>query len=81
MYEFICSENNEIFTAKIIPKRNLVKAEQKEKLIEEIKIQKSCNHPNIASLLSYFKDEENVYILYENCKNGSLSSLLNRRKN
>ena len=79
-YEFICSENNQIFTAKIIPKRNLVKAEQKEKLIEEIKIQKSCNHPNIASLLSYFEDEENVYILYENCKNGSLSSLLNRRK-
>ena len=79
-YEFICSENNEIFTAKIIPKTNLVKAEQKEKLIEEIKIQKSCNHPNIASLLSYFEDEENVYILYENCKNGSLSSLLNRRK-
>jgi len=80
LYEFICSENNEIFTAKIIPKTSLVKPEQKEKLIEEIKIQKSLHHPKIASLLRYFEDDKNIYILYENCKNGSLSSLLNRRK-
>ena len=79
MYEFICSENKEKFTSKIIPKKILLE-DKKKQLIEKLKIQKSCHHPNIASILRYFEDTENVYICYEHCKNSSLKSLLNRRK-
>ena len=79
MYEFICSENNERYTAKIIPKINLSKLE-KERLIKGIKILKACHHSNIVSLSHYFEDTENIYILYEYCKNGSLNSLLKGRK-
>ena len=75
-YEIIDCKTNKKYTGKIILKKDLVKTELKQKLINEIKLEKSCNHPSIESLLHY----ENVYILYEYCKNGTLENLIFKRK-
>jgi polo-like kinase 1 len=79
-YEFICSENNKIFAAKVVTKSSLVKSRAKQKLISEIKIHKSLHHPQIVAFEHYFEDTENVYILLEMCQNQTLNELLKRRK-
>ena len=79
-YEVINSENNEKYACKIIPKKSLQTEMQKTKLINEMKIHRSMKHPNIISLKHYFEDSENVYLLYEFFKNGTLDGLLRRRK-
>ena len=79
-YEFTCSENKEIFAAKVVAKSGLVKSRAKQKLISEIKIHKSLHHPQIVAFEHYFEDTENVYILLEICQNQTLNDLLKRRK-
>ena len=79
-YEVINSENNEKYACKVIPKKNLQTEVQKKKLISEMKIHRSMNHPNIISLKHYFEDSENVYLLFEFFENGTLDGLLRRRK-
>ena len=79
-YELTDAENKKIFAAKVIQKSALVKSRAKQKLISEIKIHKSCNHPNIVSFEHFFEDTENVYILLELCQNQTLNDLLKRRK-
>ena len=79
-YEFTCLENKKIFAAKIIQKSDLVEPKAKQRLINEIKIQKSIHHPQIVALEHYFEDAENVYILLEICRNQTLFELPKRRK-
>ena len=80
VYEFISLDNRQSFAAKVIGKDTLVKARRKQKLMSEIKIHKSLNHPNIVGFDHYFEDSENVYLMLELCQNQSLSELLRRRK-
>lgn len=79
-YKFIDCETKEAFICKIVPNIELIKANQKHNLINEIKIHKLCKNSNIVSILHNFEDEENTYILYEFCKNGTLDDLLRKRK-
>ena len=79
-YEFIDEETDHSSAAKVIPKKNLIKSRAKQKLISEIKIHKSVNHPNIVKFEHYFEDANNVYILIELCHNQTLNDLLKRRK-
>ena len=78
-YEVINSENNEKYACKIIPKKSL-QENAKKSLINGIKIHESMKHPNIISFKHYFEDSENVYLLFEFFKNGTLDGLLKRRK-
>ena len=65
------------FAAKVISKASLKRASRfEEKLITEIKILRSLNHPNVVGLDSYFEDQHNVYLLTELCSNHSLTELL-----
>ena len=68
-YELICKDNNKIFAAKIIAKSSIKSERQKQKLITEIKIHKSCHHPQIVAFEHNFEDKDNVYILLELCQN------------
>lgn len=79
-YEFVCSENDKTFAAKVIAKASLTKSRAKQKLISEIKIHKSLHNTNIVAFEHYFEDTENVYILLEMCQNQTLNELLKRRK-
>ena len=79
-YELICQDNNKIFAAKMIAKNSLKTDRQKQKLITEIKIHKSCHYPNIVAFEHNFEDSENVYILLELCQNQTLNEIHLRRK-
>ena len=79
-YELICQDNNKIFAAKMIAKNSLKTERQKQKLITEIKIHKSCHYPNIVAFEHNFEDSENVYILLELCQNQTLNEIHQRRK-
>ena len=80
VYEFVSLDTRKTYAAKVIGKDTLVKARRKQKLMSEIKIHKSLNHPNIVGFDHYFEDSENVYLMLEICQNQSLSELLRRRK-
>ena len=79
-YEFICQDNNKIFAAKVIEKSSLKTDRQRQKLITEIKIHKSCHYSNIVAFEHNFEDSENVYILLELCQNQTLNEIHVRRK-
>ena len=79
-YELICQDNNKIFAAKMIAKNSLKTDRQKQKLVTEIKIHKSCHYPNIVAFEHNFEDTDNVYILLELCQNQTLNEIHIRRK-
>ena len=79
-YEFSCLKNKKLFAGKIITRSSLGKSSAKKRLLREIKIQKSLNHPQIVKLEHYFEDEENIYLLLELCQNQTLIQLLKHRK-
>ena len=79
-YEFTNLENNQVLAAKIIPKASLKKSRHRQKLLSEIKIHRSLNHPNIVKFEHVFEDSVNVYILLEMCTNQTLNDLCKRRK-
>lgn len=80
VYEFINIESKKTYAGKLIEKTSLCKSRVRQKLMTEIKIHKSLNHPNIVKFEHFFEDSENVYILLELCQNHSLSDLIRRRK-
>lgn len=79
-YEFTNLESKKVTAAKIVPKSTLQKSRQRAKLLSEIKIHRSLNHPNIVHFEHVFEDGENVYILLELCTNQSLNELIKRRR-
>ena len=79
-YELICQDNNKIFAAKMIEKNSIKTERQRQKLVTEIKIHKSCHYPNIVAFEHNFEDSENVYILLELCQNQTLNEIHVRRK-
>ena len=79
-YEFTNIESKKIIAAKIVPKATLQKSRQRAKLLSEIKIHRSLNHPNVVHFEHVFEDGENVYILLELCTNQSLNELIKRRR-
>ena len=68
-YEVTNLEKYYIYAAKIIPKATLRKSRHRQKLLSEIKIHRSLNHPNIVRFEHVFEDHQNVYILLEICTN------------
>lgn len=79
-YECTNLETKKIAAAKIVPKATLQKSRQRAKLLSEIKIHRSLNHPNVVHFEHVFEDGENVYILLELCTNQSLNELIKRRR-
>ena len=64
----------------MIAKNSLKTERQKQKLVTEIRIHKSCHNPNIVAFEHNFEDNDNVYILLELCQNQTLSEIHVRRK-
>ena len=80
VYEFTDLDTKAVIAGKIIEKCSLTKSRARQKLMSEIKIHKSLNHPNIVKFEHFFEDSENVYILLELCTNQTLTELMRRRK-
>ena len=79
-YEMKRVDNGRIFAAKVFDKKGLSNGRSKKKLINEIKIHKKLNNPNIVGFEKFFEDKDNVYILLELCSNQTLNELVKRRK-
>ncbi|KAH9178150.1 kinase-like domain-containing protein [Lactarius sanguifluus] len=71
---------NKYFACKVVTKSSLKTKKAKTKLYAEIKIHKALDHPDIVRFIDCFEDDENVYMTLELCPNGSLMSMLHRRR-
>ena len=69
----VCLKDNPetLRAMKIISKENIVEG-QSQKLLDEIKILKKLEHPNIMKIFEYFDDSSNIYIVSELCDEGDL---------
>ena len=76
----VCLKSNPetIRAMKIIPKENLMKGYDNEKLLDEIIILKNLDHPNIMKLYEFFEDNEHYYMISEYCDQGDLLDKLNK---
>lgn len=66
--------------AKCIAKKSITSEKVKMKLLGEIKVHKSMDHPNIVRQRDCFEDDINVYMILDICTNGTLMEMLKNRK-
>lgn len=78
-YEILDIQTQDVYAAKVVSKKMMMKHNQKEKMKQEIKIHQSLSHPNVVRFLSCFDDDKNVYIVLELCKQRSMMELHKRR--
>ena len=57
---------------KIIPKENFLENIDSTKLIDEIRILKNLDHPNIMKIYEFYVDKDNFYIISDFCDQGDL---------
>ena len=69
----VCLKDNPetLRAMKIISKENIVEG-QSQQLLDEIKILKKLEHPNIMKIFEYFDDSSYIYIVSELCDEGDL---------
>uniref|UniRef100_A0A0N4ZU17 Serine/threonine-protein kinase PLK n=1 Tax=Parastrongyloides trichosuri TaxID=131310 RepID=A0A0N4ZU17_PARTI len=79
-YEFTDINSQEKFACKVVTKSLIVKLNFKEKLTQEIEIQRSLKHPHVVKIFNHFDDSDNIYILLELCPKKSLMELHKRRR-
>lgn len=79
-YELLSLSNNKIYAGKIISKTRISKPHQKQKILREVDLQRDLKHRNVVEFHSYFEDDNNVYIILENCSRKSLVHVLKHRK-
>ena len=64
-------ETKEVRAVKVLKKESMDQSE-KESMLNEIKILKSLDHPNIVKIYEYFEDEKRFYIVTDLVKGGEL---------
>ncbi|KAI8376239.1 kinase-like domain-containing protein [Radiomyces spectabilis] len=64
------------FAIKVIPKTRIANSYQKARSLDEIKLHRRLDHPNIVKFHCYFFDAEYAYIVMELCENKTLMHLL-----
>lgn len=79
-FKFTSVETNRVLAGKVVAKSSLTKSRARQKLLGEIKIHRSLNHPRIVKFETFFEDKYNVYIVLEICPNQSLMEMVRRRK-
>jgi serine/threonine protein kinase len=79
-YELTDVKSGKTYAGKIISKNRLAKPHQKEKIAREVELHRNLKHKHVVGFHSYFEDEDNVYIVLENCSKKSLVHVLKNRK-
>lgn len=72
---------NEVRAMKIISKQSIIFGVKETDILNEIKILKSLDHPNIIKIYEFFKDESFYYIISEFCEEGDLLTKMEAQKN
>ena len=63
--------NNQLRAIKTVSKK-VVPPNELAKIVDEINIQKSCDHPNILKIYEVHEDTDNYYFTLEYCEKGTL---------
>ncbi|XP_041359084.1 serine/threonine-protein kinase PLK1-like [Gigantopelta aegis] len=79
-YELLDLNTNKIYAGKIISKSRIAKPHQRQKIKREVELQQDLKHRHVVEFHSYFEDDDNVYIILENCSRKSLVHVLKHRK-
>lgn len=79
-YEMIDLSTNIVYAGKIIPHSRISKGNQKQKILREVELHRDLKHRHVVGFHSYFEDNDNVYIILENCPRKSLVHVLKNRK-
>ncbi|BFZ55973.1 Cell cycle serine/threonine-protein kinase cdc5/MSD2 [Savitreella phatthalungensis] len=66
--------------AKTVAKTSISSEKVKGKLLGEIRVHKSMDHPHIVKQRDCFEDDVNVYMILDLCPNGTLMDMLRARK-
>ena len=76
----VCLRKNPltIRAMKIIPKENIIEGMDGSKIIDEIRILKKLDHPNIMKIYECFIDKNNFYIISDFCDQGDLLGKLEK---
>ncbi|CAK0893742.1 unnamed protein product, partial [Prorocentrum cordatum] len=72
-------KSGDVFAMKTILKRKIEEYQLADQLAREVKTQLRLKHPCILALHYYFEDQDNVHMLLEYARGGSLFHLLRRR--
>lgn len=70
-------QNGQLYAIKIVDKEVLERCGLQEQLLNEIEIMEALKHPNIITLLGYFEDAKNIYLVMELSEEGSLYLKMN----
>ena len=80
VYKVLYKYTNKYYALKIIDKNSVNSEEQMKNLSNELKIMTQLNHPNLLKLISYFEDNENIYIILPLLSNGQLYDIIHKNK-
>lgn len=73
-------KTRKFYAVKIMNKETLVKLKQVEHICSERAILNEIGHPFIVNLLKTFRDDRNVYLLFEYVQGGEFFSHLRKRQ-
>lgn len=76
VYKGTSASGQETYAIKVIPKSTVDSAPCRERLQREIDVLAFLDHPNIAKLCDFFKDESNYYLVMEYCSGGELENYI-----
>lgn len=79
-YELIDASTKRLYAGKIIPKSRITKPHQREKIAREIELHSQLRHHHVVEFHCHFEDDENIYIILENCPRKSLVHVLKARQ-
>ncbi|CAD8083874.1 unnamed protein product [Paramecium primaurelia] len=71
---------NKTYAIKIISKSYMKQIFATQHILNELNYLQGCKHKNIVEYIEHFEDRDNIYIILEYCRHGTLQDLI-RKKN
>jgi polo-like kinase 1 len=78
-FELKNANNGNVYAGKMVSKEVLKTYHMKERLVQEISIQRKLKHEH-SWFYGFFEDEAYIYIMLELCQKRSMAELLKRRR-
>ncbi|KAL1469270.1 hypothetical protein MTO96_004977 [Rhipicephalus appendiculatus] len=79
VHELVDVRTQQVYAGKIIPRCQVSRPGQKEKILREIDLHRPLVNKHVVRLHDFFGDAENIYIILEYCSRKSLVHLLKQR--
>jgi polo-like kinase 4 len=76
VYKAKCISTGQIVAIKMVDKTQMRQSGMSGRVRQEVAIQSRLKHPSILELLTFFEDENFVYLVLELCENGELARFL-----